>query len=194
MGNSSRDGNIRPPYLPPEKSVCRSRSNSQNQTWNNLLVPNGERGTSRLYIVNLLIYFHAEYIIQNAGLDEAQAGIKITGRNINNLRYADDPTLMAESEEELKSLLMKVREESEKAGLKLSIQKTKIMASSSITSWQMDGKTMDTVRDFIFGGSKITADGDCSHEIKRHLLLGRKAMTNLESILKSILLFQQRSI
>ena len=137
--SSQRDGNTRPPYLPPEKPVCRSRSNSQNQTWNNLLVPNGERGTSRLYIVNLLIYFHAEYIIQNAGLDEAQAGIKIARRNISELRYADDTTLMAESEEELKSLLMKVREESEKAGLKLSIQKTKIMASSSITSWQIDG-------------------------------------------------------
>ena len=117
--------------------------------------------------------------MRNAGLDEAQAGIKIAGRNINNLRYADDTTLMAEIEEELKSLLMKVKEESEKAGLNLSIQKTKIMASSPITSWQIDGETMETVRDFIFGGSKITADGDCSQEIKRHLLLGRKVMTNL---------------
>ena len=122
--------------------------------------------------------------MRNAGLDEAQAGIKINGRNLNNLRYADDTT-MAESEEELKSLLMKVKEKSEKAGLKLNIQKTKIMASGSITSWQIDGETMEIVRDFIFLGSKITADGDCSHEIKRHLLLGRKAMTNLDSILKS---------
>ena len=120
--------------------------------------------------------------MRNAGLEEAQAGIKIAGRNINNLRYADDTTLMAESEEELKSLLMKVKKESEKVGLRLNIQKTKIMASSPITSWQIDG---ETVTDFIFWGSKITADGDWSHEIKRHLLLGRKVMTNLESILKS---------
>ena len=120
--------------------------------------------------------------MRNAGLEEAQAGIKIAGRNINNLRQADDTTLMAESEEELKSLLMKVKEESEKAGLKLNIQKTKIMASGPITSWQIDE---ETVADFIFLGSKITADGDCSHEIKRHLLLGRKVMTNLDSILKS---------
>ena len=124
-----------------------------------------------------LFNFYAEYIIGNAGLDEAQAGIKIAGRNINNLRYADDTTLMAESEEELKSLLMKVKEESEKAGLKLNNQKTKILASDPITSWQTDGETMETVTDFIFLGSKITADGDCSHEIKRRLLLGRKAMT-----------------
>ena len=122
--------------------------------------------------------------MQNAGLDKAQAGIKIAGRNINNLRYADDSTLIAESEEELKSLLMKVKE-SEKAGLKLNIHKTKIMASGPITSWQVDRKTMETVWDFIFLGSKITVDGDCSHEIKRHLLLGRKAMTKLDSILKS---------
>ena len=123
--------------------------------------------------------------MRNAGLDEAQVGIKIAGRNINNLRYADDTTLMAESEEELKSLLMKVKEESGKAGLKPSIQKTKIIASGPITSWQIDGETMETVRDFIFLDSKITADGDCSHEIKRRLLLGRKAMTNVDSILKS---------
>ena len=123
--------------------------------------------------------------MKEAGLDEAQTGIKIAGRNINNLRYADDTTLMAESEEELKSLLMKVKEESEKVGLKLNIEKTKIMASSSITSWQIDGETMKTATDFIFLGSKITADGDCSREIKRRLLLGRKAMTNLDSILKS---------
>ena len=122
--------------------------------------------------------------MQNAGLDEAQAGIKISGRNINNLRYTDDKTLMAESEE-LKSLLMKVKEESEKVGLKLNIQKTKIMASGPITSWHIDGKTVETVADFIFLGSKVTADGDCSHEIKRCLLLGRKVVTNLDSILKS---------
>ena len=123
--------------------------------------------------------------MRNAGLEETQAGIKIAGRNINHLRYADDTTLMAESEEELKSLLMKVKEESEKFGLKLNIQKTKIMASGLITSWQIDGETVETVSDFIFWGSKITADGDCSHEVKRHLLLGRKAITNLHSILKS---------
>ena len=123
--------------------------------------------------------------MRNTGLEEAQDGIKIAGRNINNLRYADDTTLMAESEEELKSFLMKVKEESEKVGLKLNIQKTKIMASGPITSWQIDGGTVETVADFIFWGSKITADGDCSHEIKRRLLLGRKVMTNLDSILKS---------
>jgi len=123
--------------------------------------------------------------MRNAGLEEAQAGIKITGKNINNLRYADDTTLVAESEEELKSLLMKVKEESEKVGLKLSIQKAKIMASGPITSWQIDGETVETVADFIFLDSKITADGDCSHEIKRHLHLGKKVMTNLDSLLKS---------
>ena len=123
--------------------------------------------------------------MRNAGLEEAQAGIKIAGRNINNLRYADDTTLMAESEEELKSLLINVKEESEKVGLKLNIQKMKIMASSPITSWQIDGETVETVSDFILGGSKITADDDCSHKIKRYLLLGRKVMTNLDSILKS---------
>ena len=123
--------------------------------------------------------------MRNAGLDEAQAGIKIARRNINNLRYADDTTLMAESEEELRRLLVKVKEESEKVGLKLNIQKTKIMASDSITSWQIDGETMETVRDFILRGSKITAGGDCSHEIKRCLLLGRKVMTNIDGILKS---------
>ena len=128
-----------------------------------------------------LFNLYAEFIMRNAGLEEAQAGIKTAGRNINNLRYADDPTLMAESEE-LKNLFMKVKEESEKVGLKLNIQKTKIMPSGPITSWQIDG---ETVSDFIFGGSKITADGDCSHEIKRHLLLGRKVMTKLDSIFKS---------
>ena len=123
--------------------------------------------------------------MRNARLDDAQAGINIAGRNINNLRYADDTTIMAENEEELKSLLMKLKEESEKAGLKLNVQKTKIMASGPIVSWQIYGEALETVADFIFGGSKITADGDCSHEIKRCLLLGRKAMTNLDSILKS---------
>ena len=128
---------------------------------------------------------YTEYIRRNAGLEEAQAGIKIAGRNINNLTYADDTTLMAESEEELKSLLMKVKKESEKVGLKLNIQKTKIMASSPIISCEIDGETVETVSDFVFGGSKITADGDCSHEMKRCLLLGRKVMTNLDNILKS---------
>ena len=123
--------------------------------------------------------------MRNAGLEEAQAGIKIAGRNINNIGYADDTTLMAESKEELKSLLMKVKEESEKVGLKLNIQKTKIMASDPITLWQIDGETVETVSDFVFLGSKIIVDGDCSHEIKRHLLLGRKVMTNLDNILKS---------
>ena len=123
--------------------------------------------------------------MRNSGLDEAQAGIRIAGRNIKNFTYADDITLMAESEEELKSLLMKVKEESEKVGLKLNIQKTKIMASGPITSWEIDGRTVETVSDFILGGSKITEDGDCSHEIKRCLLLGRKVMTNLDSIFKS---------
>ena len=132
-----------------------------------------------------LFNLYAEYIMRNTGLEEAQAGIKIAGRNINNLRYADDTTLMAESEEELKSLLMKVKVESEKVGLKLNIQKTKIMVSGPIISWEIDGETMETVSDFIFWGSKITADGDCSHEIKRRLLLGRKVMTNLDSIFKS---------
>ena len=132
-----------------------------------------------------LFNLYAEYIKQNARLREAQAGIKIAGRNINNLRYADDTTLMAESEEGLKSLLTKVKEESEKAGLKLNIQKTKIMASGPITSWEIDGETVEIVADFIFLGSKITADGDSSHKIKRRLLLGRKVMTNLDSIFKS---------
>ena len=132
-----------------------------------------------------LFNLYAEYIMRNAGLEEAQVEIKMARRNINNLRYADDTTLMAESEEELKSLLMKVKEESEKVGLKLNIQKMKIMASGPITSWQVDGERVESVSDFILGGSKITADGDCSHEIKRHLLLGRKVMANLDSIFKS---------
>ena len=132
-----------------------------------------------------LFNLHADYIMRNGELEEAQAGIKIAERNINNLRYAHDTTLMAESEEELKSLLMKVKEESEKVGLKLNIQETKIKASGPITSWQIDGETVETVSDFILLGSEITADGDCSHEIKRRLLLGRKVMTNVDSMLKS---------
>ena len=145
------------------------------------------KGVHQGCILSLCLFnLNAEYIMRNAELDEAQDEIKITGRNINNLRYADDTTLMAEIEEELKSLLMKVKEESEKVGIKLSIQKTKIMASGPITSWQIDGESVKRVADFIFGGSKITADGDCSHEIKRRLLLGGKVMTNLDSILKSI--------
>ena len=143
------------------------------------------KGVCQGYISSSCLFnLYVEYIIRNARLDEAQAGIKIARRNINNLRYPDDITLMAESKEELKSLLMKVKEKSEKVGLKLNIQNTEIMASSPITSWQIHGETMETVRDFILGASKITADGDCSHEIKRHLLLGRKAMTNIDSILK----------
>ena len=142
-----------------------------------------------------LLKFYAEYIIRKAGLDKTQAGVKTAGRNINNLRYTDHTTFMAESEEELNSLLMKVKEENEKADLKLNIKKTKIMAFSPITSWQIDEETMETVRDFIFLCSKITADGDCSHEIKRHFLLGRKVMTNLDSMLKSRVTFrQQRSV
>ena len=143
------------------------------------------KGVHQGYILSLCLFnLFAEYIKRNTGLGEAQAGIKIAGRNINSLRYADDTTLMAESEE-LKSLLMKVKDESEKVGLKFNIQKTKIMPSSPITSWQIDGETVERVADFILGGSKITADGDCSHEVKRPLLLGRKVMTNLDSIFKS---------
>ena len=151
----------------------------QNWTWNNRLVPIGKGVHQGCILSPSLFNLHAEYIMRNAGLDEAQAGIKIAGRKISNLRYADDTTLMAESEEEPKSLLMKMKEESEKVGLKLNIQKTKIMASGPITSWEIDGETVETVSDFILGGSKITADGECSHEIKRRLLLGRKVMTNL---------------
>ena len=144
-----------------------------------------EKGVHQGCILSPCLFnFYAEYISWNAGLDEAQAGVKIAGENINNLRYADDTSLMAESEKELKSLLMKVKEESEKPGLKLNIWKLKIMASGPITSWQIDGETVETVSDFIFWDPKMTADGDCSHEIKRLLLLGRKVMTNLDSILK----------
>ena len=145
----------------------------------------GKGVCQRCILSPCLFNFYAEYIMRNAGLEETQAGTKIAGRNINNFRYADDTTLMAESEEELRSLLMKVKEESENVGLKLNIQKTKITTSGPITSWEIDGETVQTVSEFILGGSKITADGDCSHEIKRRLLLGRKAMTNLDSILKS---------
>ena len=155
----------------------------------------GKRIHQGCILLPCLFNLYAEYIGWNARLDEAQAEIKVAGRNINNFRYADDTTLRAESKEELKSLLMKVKEENEKAGLKLNIQKTKIMACSPITSRQIDGETMETVKDLILGGSKITADGDCGHDIKRCLLLGRKAMTNLHSILKSRdVLCQQRSI
>ena len=144
------------------------------------------KGVHQGFILSPCLFnLYAEYIMRNAGLEEAQDGIKIARRNINNLRYADDTTLMAESEEELKSLLMKVKEESEKVGLKLNIQRKKIMASGPITSWEIDGETVETVADFILGGSKITADGDYSHEIKRCLLLGRKVMTNLDRMLKS---------
>ena len=145
----------------------------------------GKRVRQGCILSPCLFNLNAEYIMRNAGLEEAQARIKIAGKNINNLRYADDTTLMAESEEELKSLLVKVKEESEEVDLKLNIQKTKIMASGPITSWEIDGKTVETVSDFIFLGSKITADGDCSHEIKRRLLLGRIVMTNLDSIFRS---------
>uniref|UniRef100_A0A4W2F3P0 Reverse transcriptase domain-containing protein n=1 Tax=Bos indicus x Bos taurus TaxID=30522 RepID=A0A4W2F3P0_BOBOX len=181
LENSERDGNTRPPDLPLEKPVCRSgatvRTGHGTTDWFQI-----GKGVHQVCILSPCLFnLYAEYIMRNAGPDEPQAGIKIAGRNINNLRYSDDTTLMAESEE-LKSLLMKVKEESEKVGLKLNIQKTKIMASSPITSWQIDG---ETVADFIFGGSKITADGDRSHENKRCLLLGRKVMTNLDSILKS---------
>ena len=154
------------------------------------------KGVSQGWILSPCLFnLYAGYIMRNSGLEEAQAGIKIARKNINNLRYADDATLMAESEEELTSLLMKVKEESENVGLKLNIQKTKIMASGPTTSWEIDRETVETVSDFIFLGSKITTDGDCSHEIKRHLLLGRKVMTNLDSIFKSRdITFPQRSI
>ena len=185
MENSKRDGNtdhltclLTNLYAGQEATV---RTGYGTTDWFQI----GKRVRQGCILSPSLFNFYAEYIMRNAGLDEAQAGIKIAGRNINNLRCADDTTLMAESEEELKSLLMKVKEESEKVGLKLNIQKTKIMVSGPITSWEIDGETVETVSDFIFQGSKITADGDCSHEIKRRLLLGRKVMTNLDSILKS---------
>ena len=182
MEKSERDENTRPPDLPPEKSVCRLElCDMEQQTGSKL----GKEYVKAVYCYPIYLTFYAEYIMRNVGLDEAQAGIKIAGGNINNLRCADDTTLKAESEEELKSLLMKVKEKSEKVGLKLNIQKTKIMASGPITSWQIHLETVETVTDFIWRGSKITADGDCSHEIKRRLLLERKVMTNLDSIIKS---------
>src|SRR5574340_625534 len=172
------------PYLPSEKLVYRSRGNrTRYGTMDCFKI--GKGVCQGCILSPCLFNLHAEYIMQNAGLDEAQAGIKIARRNINNLRNADDTTLMAESKEELENLLMKVKEENEKVGLKLNIQKTKIMASGPITSWEIDGETVETVSYFILGGSKVTADGDYSHEIKRSLLLGRKVMTNLDSILKS---------
>ena len=165
----------------PHHHTCllRNLKNMEQQTGSKL----GKEYVKACILSPCLFNLYAEYIMRNAGLKETQAGIKIAGRNINNLRYADDTTLMAESEEEPKGLLMK--KESEKLGLKFNIQKTKIMASGTITSWKIDGETVETVSDFIFLGSKITADGDCSHEIKRCLLFGRKVMTNLDSIFKS---------
>ena len=184
MENSERDGNTRPHNPPLEKSVGRPGSNSYTGHGTTDWFQIGKGVRQGCILSPCLFNFYAEYIMRNAGLEEAQAGTKVSGRNINHLRYADDITVMAESEEELKSLL-KVKEESEKVGSKLNIQKTKIMASGPITSWEINGETVETVSDFIFGGSKIAADGDCSHEIKRRLLLGRKVMTNLDSIFKS---------
>ena len=184
MENSERDGKpdhlicrLRYPYASQEATV---RTGHKTTDWFQI----GKGVHQGCILSPCLFNFYAEYIMRNTELEETQAGIKIAGRNINNLRYADDTTLMAESEEELKSLFMKVKEESKKVGLKLNIQ-IKIMASGSITSWEMDGETVETVSHFILLGSKIAADGDCSHEIKRHLLIGRKVMTNLDSILKS---------
>ena len=185
MKNSSRDGNTRPPDLPPEKPVCRSGSNIRTGHGTIDWFQIGKGVSQGCILSPCLLNLYVEYIMRNTGLEEAQAGIKIARRNISNLRYADDTTLMAESEEKLNNLLMKVKEESEKVGLELNIQKSRIMASCPITSWQIDGKTMETVTDYIFLGSKITVDGDCIHEIKKCLLLGRKVMTNLDSILKS---------
>ena len=182
MENSERDGNTRPPDLPLEKLYAGQEATVRTGHGTTDWFQIGKGVYQGCVFSPCLFTFYAEYIMRNAGLEEAQAGIKIAGRNINHLRYADDTTLMAESEEELKSLLMKVRQESEKVGLKLNIQKTKITVSGPIISWQIDG---ETVADTIFLGSKITADSDCSHEVKRRLLLGRKAVTNLDSILKS---------
>src|SRR5574340_695173 len=181
FGNSERDGNTRPPDLPLEKLYAGQEATVRTRHGTTDRFQIGKGVHQGCILSPCLFNLHAEYIMRNAGLEEAQAGTKIARRNIYNLRYADDSILMAESEEELKSLLMKVKEESGKVGLKLNSQKTKIMASGAITSWEIDG---ETVSDFILGGSKITADGDCSHEIKTRLLLGRKVMTNLDSILK----------
>ena len=185
MENSERDGNTGPPtclfrnlYAGQEATV---RTGHGTTDWFQI----GKGVRQGCVLSPCLFNFYAQYIMRNAWLDEAQAGIKIARRNSNHLRYADDTTLMTESKEELKSLLMKVKEESEKVGLNLNIQNMNIMASGPITSWEIDGKTVETAADFIFGGSKITADGDCSHEIKRCLLLGRKVMINLDSIFKS---------
>ena len=195
MENSERDGKTRPLELilrnlyAGQEATVRTRHGTTD--WFQIGKGVGQGSILSPCLFNL----YAEYIMRNAELEEAQAGIKTAGRNINNLRYADDTTRMAESEEELKSLLIKVKEENEKVGLKPNIQKTKIMASGLITSWEIDGETVETMTDFILGGSKITADGDCSRETKRHLLLGGKAMTNLDSILKSrIIACQQKSV
>ena len=194
MENSERDGNTRPPDLPLEKLYASQeavvRTGHGTTDWFQI----GKGVLQGCILSPYLFNFYVEYIMRNAGLEEVQVGSKIARRNINNLRYADDTTLMAESEEELKSLLMKVKDESEKVGLKLNIQKTKIMASSPITSWQIDGETVETVADFIFLGSKIAVDGDCSHEINRCLLLGRKVMTSLDSIFKSRYYFANKGL
>ena len=179
MANSSRDGNTRPPYLPPEESVCRSRTGHGTMDWFQI----GKGTCQGCMLSHCLFNFCAEYIMPNARLDELQAGVKIAGRNINNLRYAENTTRMPERKE-LRSLFMKVKEESEKAGSNLNIQKMKLMASSPITSWQIDMETMETVTGFLFLDSKVNADSDSSREIKRRLLLGRKAMTNPDKILK----------
>ena len=179
MENSERDGNTRPPDLPLRNLYAGQEATVRTGHGTTDWFQIGEGVCQGCILLPCLFNLYAEYLMRNTGLEEAQAGIKIAGRNINNLRYADGTTLMAESEEELKSLLMKLKEESEKVGLKLNIQKMKIMVSGPITSWEIDGGTVETVADFILLGSKITTDGDCSHEIKRHLLLGRKSMTNL---------------
>ena len=185
MENSDRGGNTRPPDLPPENLYAGQEATVRTDHGATDWFQIGKGMCQGCILSHCLFNFYAEHIMRNAGLDESQAGIKIAGRNINKLRYADDTTFMAESKKELKSLLKKVKEESEKVGLKLNIQKTKVMAPGPITSWQIDGETMETVTDFILGGSKITSDGDCSHKIKRCLVLRRKAMTNLDSILKN---------
>ena len=185
LWGKKRDEKTRPPYLCPEKPVCRIRSKVRTFHGTTDWFKIGKSIPQGCISSPCSFNLHAEYIMQNARLDDSQAGSKIARRNINNLCYAGDITLMAESKEKLKSLLMKVKEKSEKAGLKLNIQKTKIMASDPITQWQIDGEIMETVTYFIFLDSKITVDGDCSHEIKRWLLLGRKAITSLDSILKS---------